>query len=66
MDVKIEGFRKGGGGFFILRGPNKDEVLAAAERIVNSIDMFRSPTIDTPVCDNEGVWQVEVRYYGLD
>lgn len=66
MTVNISGFRRGTGGFYILEGPDKDEVLTEAERIRNSIDMFRSPFIDTPVCDGEGIWKVEVRYYGLD
>lgn len=67
MTVKVTGKHMGTGGILTYTGPSKDEVRAAAENGVKSIDYMSSPYISLqPFERSPGEWVAEVKYYGLD
>ncbi len=67
LRVRAESAPEGSGARITYTGRVRDAVERAAREAVASIDYMRSPHVALgPIQQPDGLWLVQVRYFGLD
>lgn len=51
---------------FKYEAHDKEMLMCYAEAKRESIDMMRSPSLSSPQLQSNGLWSIELNYYGLD
>ncbi len=50
----------------VIHGTTRDEVVAKAQDLINTIDPYRQPHVEGTWQKAEGDWIAYVKYWGLD